>query len=880
STAVDISSFQAFSQSDGSVILEWRTHEEARNLGFHVYREDASGRTRLDPSLIAGSALLFRGGRPQHAAKIYRWIDPHPTRGAAYWIEDLDINGTRGTHGPAYVESPSSEVATTLASARSSDLLSSQRASSVWPSSANPSPAMRILQPVPPILPPSLPPLSVADHQAVKISVAQEGWYHVSFDQLFAAGLDRNTDSRTLHLYAEGVEQPLLLTGRGSGLPSPSDAIEFYGTGIDTPFSADRVYWLISDYQSPRRILPMATPFSGGTAPVSFPFTALREDRTIYFAALLNGENSDNFFGAIITPEPADQDLVATHIDSSSALPISLDVALQGVTDPQLHGVTVQFNGATLGEMDFSGMALAQQTFSVEPSLLRNGSNTVTLTALNGDNDVSLVQSIALHYAHTYAADADWLRATAYAGSELRLTGFTNPQIRVFDITDPLNISELAARISRESGTYTAALALSASAPAVRTILAFTNGAISAPVSLVPHVPTFLDDHRTGADVVIIAHPDFVASLAPLVRLRESQGHRVSLVTTDQIFDEYNFGERSPFAIRSFLQEAASLWQRKPQSILLVGDASFDPRNYLGLGDFDFVPTRIIETSAFKTASDDWFTDFVQNGFATIPTGRLPVRTPADVDLVISKIIGYESGSSMGPWNSQALLVADQNTDSNFTAAATSAAATLPPALQVSEILADSLDTPTARSQILAALNNGALLVDFNGHGAEQQWSFADLFDSTDAAALSNGGRLPVYLLMDCLNGFFHDVYAQSLAESLLLAPNGGAVAVWASSGFTQESPQSTLNQAFLHLFSANPNQSLGRLVLQAKAGTTDNDVRRTWILFGDPAMKLQFVPAAIPGKTTAPKSQPVTLPVTNRPCLPKSVCSKEKQRQ
>src|SRR5208283_4546310 len=63
STAVDISSFQAFSQPDGSVILEWRTHEEARNLGFHVYRLDASGRTRLDPSLIAGSALLFRGGR-------------------------------------------------------------------------------------------------------------------------------------------------------------------------------------------------------------------------------------------------------------------------------------------------------------------------------------------------------------------------------------------------------------------------------------------------------------------------------------------------------------------------------------------------------------------------------------------------------------------------------------------------------------------------------------------------------------------------------------------------------------------------------------------------------------------------------------------------
>ncbi len=879
-TYVDISSFHAFSQSDGSVILEWRTHEEARNLGFYVYREDASGRTRINSSLIAGSALLLRGGRPQHAAKIYRWIDPHPVRDAAYWIEDVDINGTRGTHGPAYVESPSAEVAATLASARSSALLSSQRASAVPPSSANPPHTLVVPRPVLPFPPPGFPPVSVADHQAVKISVAQEGWYHVSFAQLFAAGLDRNTDSRTLHLYAEGVEQPLLLIARASGPPSPSDAIEFYGTGIDTPFSADRVYWLISNFHSPKRILPVAAPVSGSSAPASFPFAVLREDRTLYFAALLNGENNDNFFGAIISSEPTDQDLVVAHSDSSSALPISVDVALQGVTDAQQHGVTVQFNGATLGEMDFLGLALAQQSFPVEPSLLQNGSNTVTLTALNGDNDVSLVQSIALHYAHTYAADADWLRATAYAGSELRLTGFTNPQIRVFDITDPLNISELVAKISPESGAYSAALALSTSAPAVRTFLAFANDAVSAPLSLAPYVPTFLGDNRTGGDVVIITHLDFVASLAPLVRLRESQGHHVSLVTTDQIFDEYNFGERSPFAIRSFLQEAATLWQHKPQSILFVGDASFDPRDYLGLGDFDFVPTRIIETAAFKTASDDWFTDFVQNGFATIPTGRLPVRTPADADLVVSKIIGYESGSSAGSWNSQALLIADQNIDSNFTAAATSAAAALPATLQVSEIFADSLDTATARSQILAALNNGALLVDYSGHGAEQQWSFADLFDTSDATALSNGGRLPVYLLMDCLNGFFQDVYAESLAESLLLAPNGGAVAVWASSGFTQQAPQSTLNQAFLHLFTANPNQSLGRLVLQAKTGATDNDVRRTWILFGDPAMKIQFVPAAIPAQTAASKSQPVTIPVSNRPCLPKSVCSKEKQRQ
>jgi hypothetical protein len=35
-------------------------------------------------------------------------------------------------------------------------------------------------------------------------------------------------------------------------------------------------------------------------------------------------------------------------------------------------------------------------------------------------------------------------------------------------------------------------------------------------------------------------------------------------------------------------------------------------------------------------------------------------------------------------------------------------------------------------------------------------------------------------------------------------------------------------------------DQTLGEAILKAKASTSDPDVRRTWILFGDPAMKLR----------------------------------------
>jgi len=245
---------------------------------------------------------------------------------------------------------------------------------------------------------------------------------------------------------------------------------------------------------------------------------------------------------------------------------------------------------------------------------------------------------------------------------------------------------------------------------------------------------------------------------------------------------------------------------------------------------------------------------------------------------VISKIVGYEQGQSAGNWNNQALLIADQNVDANFSAAATTMAATLPSFLQTSAILTDGMDPSTAHSQIVQALNNGALIVNYNGHGAEQQWSFSDIFDDNDAAALTNGGRLPVYLLMDCLNGLFQDVYAESLAKSLILAPNGGAVAVWASSGFTEQSPQVSMEVALLNELAAHPNEMLGLMVLRAKSVTTDDDVRRTWIWFGDPAMKLHFGASAPSSVTRTPPNPPGPINPT-RGCPRGAACTLEKQQ-
>ena len=67
----------------------------------------------------------------------------------------------------------------------------------------------------------------------------------------------------------------------------------------------------------------------------------------------------------------------------------------------------------------------------------------------------------------------------------------------------------------------------------------------------------------------------------------------------------------------------------------------------------------------------------------------------------------------------------------------------------------------------------------------------------------------------------------------------GGAVAVWASSGMTLPGDQAAMNQEmFRTLFNKKTNSStLGEAARRAKAPINDIDVWMTWTLLGDPTI-------------------------------------------
>jgi uncharacterized repeat protein (TIGR01451 family) len=844
-TSVKLQSFSAHLSTDKSgasrVLLMWKTGGESHNLGFNVYRERNGNRVRMNPSLIAGSALLMTGALPKHSGRSYAWPDPSAeVADASYWLEDVDVNGTRTMHGPVSVETSTAVDDATAAETRMLSQFSQVQSASPAEQGSH------FVENVPAVSTPTSNQMQrqfeLASHPAVKIQVRHEGWYRVSQPDLVKAGLDPGVDPSLLHLYAEANEQPMQIVGAlpGPGGFGPQASIYFYGTGIETAFSGTRMYWLVAGAAQGARI-PKTQPASGSNPPpADYLATVELQQHTTYFAALLTA-NDDNFFGAIVSPTPVEQVLNTPHFDAKSTLPAHLNVVLQGAIVAYPHDVQVALNGTTVGNITFTGQAKGQLNVTLPAGLLQDWTNTVTLTAQNGEYDTSLVQSIRITYPHLYVADSDVLKFSGRAGDELNIAGFTSAPT-VLDITDANHPVQVTGQITANSGNYVIALQVpwtttNPSSPVRHTLMAVAADRIANAAGVTPNHPSHWHSAQSGADIAMVTYEDFAGSLVPLVQAHQAEGKTSVVVPINDLYDEFNFGERSPFAIRQFLQGATQNWKKAPSYLLLNGRASFDPRDYLGLGHLDLVPTRILPTTSLMTASDDWFSDFTDSGMPTLATGRLPVSSQDEATTVVGKIVTYEGQSTNGAWTSQALFVADKNDTENFAQDSQTVQLQLPTTIQVTDVFNGTIATAAAQQEIINGINSGQLLVNYLGHGSEEEWSGSDIFDVTAVPSLTNSSQLPVFLIMDCLNGFFQDVYAQPLGVTLLLAPNGGAVAVLASTGLNQPAPQTKLD-ALVVQNALNPAKStLGESILKAKSKIADPAVRRTFVLFGDPAM-------------------------------------------
>ena len=372
---------------------------------------------------------------------------------------------------------------------------------------------------------------------------------------------------------------------------------------------------------------------------------------------------------------------------------------------------------------------------------------------------------------------------------------------------------------------------------------ALEDTAVKSVQSVIPNDTTVLASPSNAANLVIIAHSSMMAQAQAWADYRRSQGITVAVVETSEIYDEFNYGVLSSDSIKSFLAYAASNWQTPPGYVLLIGDASFDSRNYQGTGYFNMVPTKFVDTIFSETGSDEALVDFNGDGLAELSIGRIPVRIPQQAADILARQISWEAAVTT-PLTRGAVFaydIYDANHNYDFGAWSGEIRDRLPVGTPVTMI---GRESPTAQTDLITAFNAGPYLVNYSGHGTTGAWASTGFFWNGNVPQLVNPpASRPIYTMLTCLTGYFMNLTNDSLSELLLKSTNGGAISAWASTGETEPGVQQIMALRFYTQIGSGPPtlNRLGDLVRDAKAQVdAGSDVRLSWALLGDPMLKVK----------------------------------------
>jgi hypothetical protein len=661
----------------------------------------------------------------------------------------------------------------------------------------------------------------VASRSGLKFYVDHSGWYKVSAQELSANGFDPSSDNYYWQLFRDGVEVPIGVDVDGS--------VEFFGSGSDSRYSKYGVYYLMSGDQAGLRLQEASDQGAGSTASESYLTQVTEKPRNLYVTRVLNGEE-ENWFGPAIDPS-VEVGVPFTIDDPDLSQPnarIKLTVSLQGFTYTS-HLVSVRFNGYSVGTISFDNQNKASAEFDIPASAAFAGQNSFFFQGLASASDVSVVDFVAVTFAKRLRANGQKIRFGVSAGDSARVGGFNDANFSVYEVT--AHTPKKKVSVVDEVVNGTVGFSLSAD-NRDREFVAVAESQKENVVRIESNLPSSWHGSFNSADFIIVAPYAFQAAAEELAARRNAQGLPSVVVNVEDIADEFGFGIKSPVSLRSFFQSAVDRWSNAPEYILLFGDSSYDQRNYLGLSQTrDFVSTKLIETFDMETSSDGWLVDFDNDGVEDLSIGRLPAANTTEAANMVAKIVRYENYS--GSSTRTAAMVAD----TWFEIPNQNLEALLPSNVSSTRIDRSVLGDAAARQAIKDNADAGPTMVSYLGHGTTLGWTGANLFTKSTAMNLTND-KLSFYLLMTCLNGYSIDAQSDSLAESLIKAPNA-AIAAWASSGSTYASGQTLMSQDVVNrLFSTNGR--IGDIVRLGKQTSSDWDVRRTWQLFGDPTVVIR----------------------------------------
>ncbi len=740
----------------------------------------------------------------------------------------------------------------------------------------------------------------LANGQWVKFEAPEEGIYKIDYSMLSSYGIDAAAvDPRTIKIYNNGgkplpenptferpsdlVENAIIVVGESDGRFDQGDYILFYGRGnnfwnYDTTantfnrifniYTDHNYYWITSGGAAGRRSADKASlgQVSAYEQNSTRAFISREDDKI----NILNSGREflgDEFNNVVLThsyTNKLDGRISSVPVEyhlsfvSASQNPTAIDVfenntriwhlnmptAVSEYVDGRQFTTTVYYNG----------------------SLTDNRSNLHFNYTPNSSSAKGYLDYYEILYQKELKAFNDFLlffSKDTTSVIEYHLTGFTNSNIKVFDVSDYSGLKQIT-NASISGGEYR--FQSNEQQGNVSKYIAVTNDQYKIPVNPQEGENSNIHGIADGARFIIITHKNFMEAADRLKNYRENQAaNKLStiVVDIDHVFNEFAGGLPDITGIRDFIKYAFDNWQTAPEYILFLGSGNYDYKDILGFHTNFLPPYETPESlqEIYSYTTDDYFVNLDTDQKVDIATGRITCKTLESANAAIEKIIYYETGSDKGLWRNLITLVADDGYQgasyqgNDFTSSSEVLAnQIIPQSYNFNKLYMAGFPIvltgggkrmPAGNKAILNAMNEGALIVSYVGHGAPYVWADEYIFEQGVSIPQLHNDKYFFLSAATCDFGYFDDPAFISGAEELVLKSDGGAIASMSSTRpVFQINNVALMNKYFTELMQSGSDSARGIPVGQAMYLTkqdptlTDSNARKFFI-FGDPTVRL-----------------------------------------
>lgn len=390
-----------------------------------------------------------------------------------------------------------------------------------------------------------------------------------------------------------------------------------------------------------------------------------------------------------------------------------------------------------------------------------------------------------------------------------------------------------------------------------------------------------LRNNQPGADLLVIIHSKFtsVADRYKNFRLNNWTDNtitnpRIKIVDIQDIYDEFSDGLLEPAAIRDYLKYSFENYQAPaPAYVALIGDMSYDYRGLKPASRKNYIPSLSHHSYTYGEAASDNALVCVAGDdvWPEMTIARLSIETVEEGNILMDKLENYPADAGK-KWRETVLMLAsglnnDDEIRFGFNDASISLANgfVIPQGYDPKMIFRypnrpEHFQYRGSTQEIREAINTGASVVNYYGHGGGYQWDLT--FLNEDIYVLQNESRLPLVLSVTCYTAHFdnQDVFG----EQFIKVPGKGSIGFFGSSGLTHWEIGKYINQLIFDFTFIKKDYISGRAVLKSKLQTPPigyygNQIALLTFL-GDPLFKL-----ALPDKPDfVIKNADITVSQTN----------------